>query len=77
MESYLDFHGNKFSRRFDANSYICLVQAMTSPDIGRDRGGAADALGGSRRAVLSSASTATGCSPFPTSISSPIIFRRR
>jgi homoserine O-acetyltransferase/O-succinyltransferase len=44
VESYLDFHGNKFSRRFDANSYICLVQAMSSHDIGRDRGGAAEAL---------------------------------
>src|SRR5690606_25225390 len=22
VESYLDFHGNKFTRRFDANSYI-------------------------------------------------------
>src|SRR5690554_7807551 len=28
VESYLDFHGNKFSRRFDANSYIVLVEAM-------------------------------------------------
>jgi homoserine O-acetyltransferase/O-succinyltransferase len=45
VESYLDFHGNKFSRRFDANSYICLVQAMSSHDIGRDRGGVAAALG--------------------------------
>ena len=44
VESYLDFHGNKFSRRFDANSYICLVQAMSRHDIGRDRGGAAEAL---------------------------------
>ncbi|WP_025155477.1 homoserine O-acetyltransferase MetX [Leifsonia aquatica] len=44
VESYLDFHGNKFTRRFDANSYITLVQAMNSHDIGRDRGGAAAAL---------------------------------
>jgi len=35
--SYLDFHGNKFSRRFDANSYITLVEAMNSHDIGRGR----------------------------------------
>ncbi|MEX1079291.1 MAG: homoserine O-acetyltransferase [Homoserinimonas sp.] len=44
VESYLDFHGNKFSRRFDANSYMVLVDAMNSHDIGRDRGGVADAL---------------------------------
>jgi homoserine O-acetyltransferase len=44
VESYLDFHGNKFTRRFDANSYITLVQAMNSHDVGRDRGGAASAL---------------------------------
>ena len=45
VESYLDFHGNKFVRRFDANSYIALVQAMNSHDIGRDRGGVVAALG--------------------------------
>jgi homoserine O-acetyltransferase len=44
VESYLDFHGNKFTRRFDANSYITLVNAMNSHDIGRDRGGSAAAL---------------------------------
>jgi homoserine O-acetyltransferase len=44
VESYLDFHGNKFTRRFDANSYITLVGAMNSHDIGRDRGGAIEAL---------------------------------
>jgi homoserine O-acetyltransferase len=44
VESYLDFHGNKFTRRFDANSYITLVNAMTSHDIARDRGSVADAL---------------------------------
>ena len=46
VESYLDFHGNKFTRRFDANSYITLVGAMNSHDIGRDRGGVAKALAG-------------------------------
>ncbi|WP_022884324.1 homoserine O-acetyltransferase MetX [Glaciibacter superstes] len=44
VESYLDFHGNKFTRRFDANSYITLVEAMNSHDVGRDRGGVASAL---------------------------------
>jgi homoserine O-acetyltransferase len=37
VESYLDFHGNKFTRRFDANSYLTLVEAMNSHDIGRGR----------------------------------------
>lgn len=44
VESYLDFHGNKFTRRFDANSYLTLVEAMNSHDIGRARGGVEDAL---------------------------------
>ncbi|MFD1721713.1 homoserine O-acetyltransferase MetX [Amnibacterium endophyticum] len=44
VESYLDFHGNRFTRRFDANSYIRLVDAMSSHDVGRDRGGVDAAL---------------------------------
>jgi homoserine O-acetyltransferase len=44
VESYLDFHGNKFTRRFDANSYITLVAAMNSHDVGRDRGSVEEAL---------------------------------
>jgi len=45
VESYLDFHGNKFVRRFDANSYITLVNAMNSHDVGRGRESVAAALG--------------------------------
>lgn len=37
VASYLDFHGNKFTRRFDANSYLVLVEAMNSHDVGRGR----------------------------------------
>jgi len=44
VESYLDFHGNKFVRRFDANSYITLVNAMNSHDVGRDRDSVESAL---------------------------------
>lgn len=44
VESYLDFHGNKFARRFDANSYVTLVNAMSSHDIGRGRNGSEAAL---------------------------------
>jgi homoserine O-acetyltransferase len=52
VESYLDFHGNKFTRRFDANSYITLVESMNSHDIGRGRGGVAAALGRIRARTL-------------------------
>ena len=44
VESYLDFHGNRFTRRFDANTYIVLANAMSSHDVGRGRGGVAAAL---------------------------------
>ncbi len=44
VESYLDFHGNRFTRRFDANTYIRLVDAMSSHDVGRGRGGVEAAL---------------------------------
>lgn len=46
VESYLDFHGNRFTRRFDANSYIVLTTAMNSHNVGRDRGGVERALAG-------------------------------
>ena len=45
VESYLDFHGNKFTRRFDANSYLSLVQAMNSHDVTRGRGSLDEILG--------------------------------
>jgi homoserine O-acetyltransferase len=44
VASYLDFHGNKFTRRFDANSYITLVESMNSHDVGRGRGSVEDVL---------------------------------
>ncbi|PCN46894.1 homoserine O-acetyltransferase [Curtobacterium sp. 'Ferrero'] len=45
VESYLDFHGNKFTRRFDASSYLTLTHAMDSHDVGAGRGGVREALG--------------------------------
>ncbi len=44
VESYLDHHATKLSRRFDPNSYVVLSEAMNSHDIGRGRGGLAAAL---------------------------------
>jgi homoserine O-acetyltransferase len=45
VESYLEYHGEKLHRRFDANTYIALSRAMNHHDVGRGRGGIADALG--------------------------------
>ena len=44
VESYLDHHADKLVRRFDANSYVALTEAMNSHDVGRGRGGVAAAL---------------------------------
>ena len=44
VERYLDYHGEKLVRRFDANSYIVLNKAMDLHDLGRRRGGVERAL---------------------------------
>jgi homoserine O-acetyltransferase len=44
VQSYLDHHGDKLARRFDANSYVVLTESMLSHDLGRDRGGVEAAL---------------------------------
>jgi homoserine O-acetyltransferase/O-succinyltransferase len=44
VESYLDHQAQKLWKRFDANTYIALTEAMNSHDVGRDRGGVAAAL---------------------------------
>lgn len=46
VESYLDHHADKLARRFDANTYIALTEAMSLFDLGRGRGGVATALAG-------------------------------
>jgi homoserine O-acetyltransferase len=53
VEGYLDYHGQKLVRRFDANTYLLLSKAMDLHDIGRDRGGAHRALGRVQAQVLS------------------------
>ena len=44
VESYLDHQAGKLAKRFDANTYIALTEAMNGHDVGRDRGGVAAAL---------------------------------
>jgi homoserine O-acetyltransferase/O-succinyltransferase len=44
VESYLDHHGSKLVRRFDAGSYVRLTQLMNAHDVGRGRGGVAAGL---------------------------------
>ena len=42
--AYLDYHGRRFLERFDANTYLTLLDAMDAHDVGRGRGGLAAAL---------------------------------
>jgi homoserine O-acetyltransferase/O-succinyltransferase len=45
VEAYLDRHGEKLRARFDVHSYLTLLDAMDSHDVGRGRGGLEAALG--------------------------------
>ncbi|MBM7622263.1 homoserine O-acetyltransferase [Bacillus tianshenii] len=44
VDSYMKYQGEKFTRRFDANCYLSLLEAMDQFDIGWDRGGWRQAL---------------------------------
>jgi len=52
VESYLDHQADKLARRFDANTYLILTEAMNSHDVGRDRGGVDAALGSIKIPVI-------------------------
>lgn len=53
VESYLDYHGEKLARRFDANSYLILNRALDLHDIARGRGSIARAFKRLRCPLLS------------------------
>ncbi len=44
VESYLEHHAEKLARRFDANTYLRIVHAINTHDVGRGRGGIEAAL---------------------------------
>ena len=44
VERYLDYHGDKLVRRFDANSYVVIGKAMDLHDVGRGRAGLQKAM---------------------------------
>ncbi len=52
VTSYLDHHAAKLAARFDAGSYVVLTEAMNTHDVGRGRGGVAEALSGVRVPVV-------------------------
>ena len=57
VESYLDHHGQKLVRRFDANSFLVLSKAMDLHDLGRGRDGVRAALGRLSMPVLTASIT--------------------
>ena len=52
VTSYLNYQGDKFHRRFDANTYLRLIEAMDSHDLGRGRGGLDHALNSLKQPTL-------------------------
>ena len=46
VQSYLEHQGDKLLARFDAGSYVILTEALSSHDVGRNRGGVGEALRG-------------------------------
>ena len=51
VERYLRHHGEKLAGRFDASSYLSLLDSMDSHDVGRGRGGIEAALAGRGGAI--------------------------
>lgn len=57
VESYLDYHGEKLIRRFDANSYLVLNRAMDTHDLARGRGSLKDAASRIKASVATASIT--------------------
>lgn len=58
VQSYLRYQGEKFNRRFDANSYVRLTQAMNDHDLARGRGDYGEVIQGiTQRALVVSVSS--------------------
>ena len=53
VERYLEHHGAKLVRRFDANSYLVIGKAMDLHDVARGRGSVAAAMSRIRARALS------------------------
>ena len=53
VESYLEHHGYKICRRFDATSYLTIGKAMDLPDVARGRGSLAEAMSRVRMPTMS------------------------
>jgi len=52
VETWLRNHGEKLVRRFDAQTYVRLTEAMDSHDVARDRGSYEDVLASIRQPTL-------------------------
>jgi homoserine O-acetyltransferase/O-succinyltransferase len=52
VSSYLNYQGEKLYRRFDANTYVRLTQAMDSHDLARGRGEYAHVVGAMQTPAL-------------------------
>jgi homoserine O-acetyltransferase len=52
VTSYLNYQGEKLYKRFDANTYVRLTQAMDSHDLARGRGEYAAVLGAMKMPAL-------------------------
>ena len=52
VQSYLRYQGEKINRRFDANTYVRLTQAMNDFDISRGRGDYLSVIRGIRQPAL-------------------------